>query len=294
MPCPLVREPGAVAPLLTLLPSPRVAPLQVLHSRVRLHVVASSLTTLSPVLLSEFQDPEDLAACLKASAAVPQLAGMCWQAGGGHQQVGMGRFGHSLAMQSLLTWCPVLLAGEPRIVRGDRLVDAAVFEPVPVRTAIADGCTHVLALCTRPATLHTTWHRRLVRGTVSRVVKRTMLNAPYMAEAWAAENSRAVAVKVRAGMWGACPWLLAACNHRRSELFNLLSRLRSPVHVQDEELVRTLAVTPAEAAANMGAYVLPIYPPHAAGCHPLTTNPQVSVLGEGRQAGTMGRPWIGK
>lgn len=34
--------------------------------------------------------------------------------------------------------------------RGLRLVDAAVFEPVPFRAAIADGCTHVLALCTRP------------------------------------------------------------------------------------------------------------------------------------------------
>lgn len=34
--------------------------------------------------------------------------------------------------------------------RGLRLVDAAVFEPVPFRAAIADGCTHVFALCTRP------------------------------------------------------------------------------------------------------------------------------------------------
>ncbi len=34
--------------------------------------------------------------------------------------------------------------------RGHRLVDAAVFEPVPFRSAIADGCTHVLVLCTRP------------------------------------------------------------------------------------------------------------------------------------------------
>jgi hypothetical protein len=52
---------------------------------------------------------------------------------------------------------------------------------------------------------------------------------------------------------------------------------------QDEELVRTLAVTPDEAAATMGAYVLPMYPPHTASCHPLTTSPK--VLRDAEQVG---------
>ena len=48
--------------------------------------------------------------------------------------------------------CPGLqVAGPPRMVRGERCVDAAVFEPVPVASAVRDGCTHVLVLCTRPA-----------------------------------------------------------------------------------------------------------------------------------------------
>lgn len=48
--------------------------------------------------------------------------------------------------------CLCLLAsGPPREWRGHRLVDAAVFEPVPLRSALRDGCTHVLVLCTRPA-----------------------------------------------------------------------------------------------------------------------------------------------
>ncbi len=38
-------------------------------------MVASSLTTLEPVLLSDFEGPEDLARCLEASAAVPNIAG---------------------------------------------------------------------------------------------------------------------------------------------------------------------------------------------------------------------------
>ncbi len=34
--------------------------------------------------------------------------------------------------------------------RGRRLVDGAVFEGVPFKQAIADGCTHLVVLCTRP------------------------------------------------------------------------------------------------------------------------------------------------
>ena len=42
------------------------------------------------------------------------------------------------------------VAGRPILHRGKRLVDAAVFEPVPFRAAIADGCTHIVSLCSRP------------------------------------------------------------------------------------------------------------------------------------------------
>ena len=42
------------------------------------------------------------------------------------------------------------IAGRPILHRGKRLVDAAVFEAVPFRAAIADGCTHIITLCSRP------------------------------------------------------------------------------------------------------------------------------------------------
>eukprot|EP00983_Pelagomonas_calceolata_P034951 1094279-Pelagomonas_calceolata.AAC.1 len=77
-------------------------------------------------------------------------------------------------------------SGPPVVHRGHRLVDAAVFEPVPVRAALADGCTHVLVLATRPAVQHTTL-QKYVRGTVVWAVKKTVLNAPYMSEAWASD-----------------------------------------------------------------------------------------------------------
>ena len=86
-----------------------------INSRVPLKVVATSLDTLTPVVLEgPWKGVEDLKQCLKASAAVPIFAGP-----------------------------------EPVTWRGQRLVDAAVMEPVPVHAAIADGCTHVLVMCTR-------------------------------------------------------------------------------------------------------------------------------------------------
>ena len=87
---------------------------KVVSSDVPLKVIASCVDSLAPVVLDDFADAQDLAGCLRASANVPEVA------------------------------------GEPVVHRGRRLVDAAVFEPVPFRAAINDGATHVLALCTRP------------------------------------------------------------------------------------------------------------------------------------------------
>lgn len=95
----------------------RVKPLfwdAVLDAAVPLKVVASCLDSLEPILLEDFESKEDLVACLKAFANVP------------------------------------CITGDPVIHRGLRLVDAAVFEAVPFRVAIADGCTHIITLCTRP------------------------------------------------------------------------------------------------------------------------------------------------
>ena len=87
----------------------------VLASTVAFNVVATSLDTLTPVILhSPFKDVADLKQALKASAAVPLFAGP-----------------------------------KPVRHRGQRLVDAAVMEPVPIHAAAADGCTHVLVLLTR-------------------------------------------------------------------------------------------------------------------------------------------------
>ena len=87
----------------------------VISSPVPLKVVATSLDTLTTVILDDFKDVDDLKKCLLASARVPALAGSA-----------------------------------PVTHRGHRLVDAAVLEPVPVHAAVMDDCTHVLVLLTAP------------------------------------------------------------------------------------------------------------------------------------------------
>jgi predicted patatin/cPLA2 family phospholipase len=72
----------------------------VIRSQLPLKVVASSLTTLRSEVLDSFTDRQDLVECLKASANVPEIV------------------------------------GGPRSHRGHQLVDAAVFEPLPIKAAL--------------------------------------------------------------------------------------------------------------------------------------------------------------
>jgi predicted acylesterase/phospholipase RssA len=72
----------------------------VIRSDLPLKVVASSLTSLRSEVLDNFTDRGDLVECLKASANVPEIV------------------------------------GGPRSHRGHQLVDAAVFEPLPIKAAL--------------------------------------------------------------------------------------------------------------------------------------------------------------
>ncbi len=86
----------------------------VLTSPIKLTVIASSVTDLTPVPLTDFQEPGELRRALQAGATIPSIA------------------------------------GPPVEFRGSLLLDAAVIQAHPYEAAIADGCTHVLSLSTRP------------------------------------------------------------------------------------------------------------------------------------------------
>jgi len=87
----------------------------VIESPVPLKAIASSVTLRKSVVLSDFGDRNDLFTALKASSRMPGIT------------------------------------GPPVAFRGDTFFDGSVYESVPYIAAKYDGCTHVLALLTRPA-----------------------------------------------------------------------------------------------------------------------------------------------
>ena len=88
---------------------------RVLDSPVELVPVAASLSQATAVALRGARSRYGLFLRLKASARIP------------------------------------LLAGPPVCVNGEDYLDGGILAPVPFRQALDEGCTHVLALLTRPA-----------------------------------------------------------------------------------------------------------------------------------------------
>lgn len=68
------------------------------------------------------------------------------------------------------TACMPVLAGKPVFLAGRRFVDGGVAEPLPFRTALANGATHVLVLRTRRATERPTKPRRVHNIVVPRAL----------------------------------------------------------------------------------------------------------------------------
>src|SRR4051794_14254039 len=106
----------------------------VLDADIPLHPVATDVETGEAVDLADtIVDKASLQLALRASAAVP------------------------------------LLAGLPVEIDGRRYVDAAVAEPIPFRTALDQGATHVLVLRTRRADQTAIDATRLEKALVSRL-----------------------------------------------------------------------------------------------------------------------------
>jgi predicted patatin/cPLA2 family phospholipase len=88
----------------------------VLGGSTELHPIATDVETAEAVdLHAEIRDPASLRLCLRASAALP------------------------------------LLAGPPVALDGRRYIDAGLSAAIPFRAALADGATHVLVLRSRRA-----------------------------------------------------------------------------------------------------------------------------------------------
>jgi hypothetical protein len=61
---------------------------------------------------------------------------------------------------------------------------AAVFEAIPFRSAIADGCTHLLVLCTRPSRRRRSLVNDALTDAMEVAIKKAVLSPGYMTAAW--------------------------------------------------------------------------------------------------------------
>jgi predicted patatin/cPLA2 family phospholipase len=93
---------------------------RVIGSSIPLVAVASSVTRRAAIALRGFSSRAELFDALKASARMPAITGV------------------------------------PVMYKDDQYVDGSVFECIPTSTAARDGCTHILALRTRPANCRVT------------------------------------------------------------------------------------------------------------------------------------------
>lgn len=105
-----------------------------------LKIIASGIASRQSVCLSapqNFQSLQDLSECIKASMLLPGITGEPIQLKG-HQ------VGDNL-------YCP-----DPNLLVSEPLVDALLYEPIPYRSAIKEGCSHVIAFRTRADDLSVT------------------------------------------------------------------------------------------------------------------------------------------
>ena len=99
----------------TLIATRKPLSFEALASGPELRILAASLETLTLRVLADFADVEELMLAVRASAALPRLGGI------------------------------------PPVVGEERMTDGGLLEPIPFRTALEEGATHVLVLRTRPA-----------------------------------------------------------------------------------------------------------------------------------------------
>jgi predicted patatin/cPLA2 family phospholipase len=134
----LGRPPFRLAEIFTSLFQHHPHAQRVLEDAPRLGVTAARVDDKGLDVLGAFSSLEELRTAVRASAAVP------------------------------------VLAGDVIDFRGRRYVDGGLLESLPYRAALRDGATHVLVLRSR----HAEYRKSELRGARRRLVERLLLGAP--------------------------------------------------------------------------------------------------------------------
>ncbi len=89
-----------------------------------------------------------------------------------------------------------LVAGAPPVYRGEPMVDGGLLEPIPFRSALREGATHVLVLRSRSAAWRSPTHRRTAERALARGHPQL---APLLRTADRRYNAAAAELEARAG-----------------------------------------------------------------------------------------------
>jgi predicted patatin/cPLA2 family phospholipase len=87
---------------------------KVIDSKIRLKIIVSSVKKRKLLCIDDYKNKDELFTLLKASATIP------------------------------------FIAGNPVVYKDDLLLDASLYESIPYKSALNDGCTHLFVLLTRP------------------------------------------------------------------------------------------------------------------------------------------------
>ena len=99
----------------------------------------------------------------------PELRTVAVTADTGEQRVLAGFADPAEALAAVRASCTIpLVAGGPTTFRGEPLVDGGMLEPIPFRTALREGATHVLVLRSRPARWRAAERRTLAERALGR------------------------------------------------------------------------------------------------------------------------------
>jgi predicted patatin/cPLA2 family phospholipase len=164
----------------------------VLDSPIPLKILVSSVTERRALLLADFQSRDELFSALRASARVP------------------------------------LLAGSPVTLRNHTLLDGSIYEAIPYRSALADGCSHLLVLLTRPpgATASVKW--RFLAGMITRYLATIdeLLCEAFRQRSALYQSDLAILAKAAHGAETA-PYILPVSTSSQSALVGQLEKRRS-------------------------------------------------------------------
>jgi predicted patatin/cPLA2 family phospholipase len=101
------------------------------------------------------------------------------------------------ALAAVRASCTIpLLAGAPPTYRGERLVDGGLLEPIPYRSALREGATHVLVLRSRPATFR---NRTRIRPSELAIARAHPSLAPLLRTCHARYNEHAADLEALSG-----------------------------------------------------------------------------------------------